>query len=90
MVTIDNVSNFFSVVSNHENNKIRNMAFVGGIDLAFQRWDDEKHRVSDEEGVIYPGRHAFRAEFAIDYYGSDLQARITVNQLLRCSSPLEK
>jgi len=33
----------------------RNLAFVGGIDLAYQRWDDEKHRVVDEEGIIYPG-----------------------------------
>jgi hypothetical protein len=28
---------------------------VGGIDLAYQRWDDENHRVVDEEGVIFPG-----------------------------------
>jgi hypothetical protein len=34
----------------------RNLAFVGGVDLAYQRWDDEKHRVVDEEGTIYPGK----------------------------------
>lgn len=33
----------------------RNLAFVGGIDLAYQRWDDEQHRVADEDGIIYPG-----------------------------------
>ncbi|RYH29673.1 hypothetical protein EON65_07690 [archaeon] len=30
----------------------RNVAFLGGVDLAFQRWDDEKHRVTDEDGVM--------------------------------------
>lgn len=30
----------------------RNVAFVGGIDLAFNRWDDELHRVSDEDGLM--------------------------------------
>lgn len=34
----------------------RNVAFVGGIDLAFNRWDDEKHEVSDELGLRYPGK----------------------------------
>jgi hypothetical protein len=33
----------------------RNLAFVGGIDLAYQRWDDEQHRVCDEDGVFFPG-----------------------------------
>jgi hypothetical protein len=30
----------------------RNLCFIGGVDLAFQRWDDEQHRVSDEDGVV--------------------------------------
>lgn len=30
----------------------RNLCFVGGVDLAFQRWDDELKRVSDEDGVL--------------------------------------
>ena len=34
----------------------RNVAFVGGIDLAFNRWDDENHRVEDEDGLLFPGR----------------------------------
>ena len=34
----------------------RNVAFVGGIDLAFNRWDNEEHRVEDEDGLLYPGR----------------------------------
>lgn len=34
----------------------RNVAFVGGIDLAFNRWDNEEHRVEDEDGVLFPGR----------------------------------
>jgi hypothetical protein len=29
----------------------RNMAFVGGIDLAFQRWDNQHHLVADEDGL---------------------------------------
>lgn len=29
----------------------RNIAFVGGIDLAFNRWDDENHNVADEDGL---------------------------------------
>lgn len=40
----------------------RNLCFVGGIDLAFTRWDDERHRVADEEGLMYeqrmPQQHA--------------------------------
>jgi phospholipase D1/2 len=30
----------------------RNMAFIGGIDLAFQRWDDEHHHIVDEDGLL--------------------------------------
>jgi hypothetical protein len=26
---------------------------VGGVDMAFQRWDDEQHRVADEDGIMY-------------------------------------
>lgn len=33
----------------------RNSAFVGGVDLAFQRWDDELHRISDEDGLMIVG-----------------------------------
>jgi phospholipase D1/2 len=31
----------------------RNLCFVGGVDMAFQRWDDEQHRVADEDGIMY-------------------------------------
>ena len=34
----------------------RNIAFVGGIDLAFNRWDDETKSLADEDGLKYPGR----------------------------------
>jgi phosphatidylserine/phosphatidylglycerophosphate/cardiolipin synthase-like enzyme len=34
----------------------RNMAFVGGIDLAFNRWDDEQKSLADEDGLRYPGK----------------------------------
>eukprot|EP01038_Epipyxis_sp_PR26KG_P013202 gene13202-17691_t len=37
----------------------RNLAFAGGIDLSFQRWDDEKHIIADELGTIFPG-HDYR------------------------------
>eukprot|EP00981_Chlorochromonas_danica_P012554 scaffold5146_cov164-Ochromonas_danica.AAC.3 len=37
----------------------RNVAFVGGVDLAYQRWDDEKHSIADEDGVRFPG-HDYR------------------------------
>lgn len=32
-------------------NFIRNLCFIGGVDLAFTRWDDEKHSVTDEDGT---------------------------------------
>lgn len=40
--------------SHHEKLLIidRNVAFVGGVDLAFQRYDDELHQVTDELGVL--------------------------------------
>jgi len=43
--------------SHHEKLVIidRNIAFVGGIDVAFQRWDDDRHDVVDEDGIKYPG-----------------------------------
>lgn len=34
----------------------RNVAFVGGIDLAFNRWCDAAHHVADEDGILFPGR----------------------------------
>eukprot|EP01031_Cornospumella_fuschlensis_P036058 gene36058-43728_t len=37
----------------------RNVTFVGGVDFAFQRWDDEQHRVTDEDGILFPG-HDYR------------------------------
>lgn len=33
----------------------RNVAFVGGTDLAVNRWDNAAHSVTDEEGLTYPG-----------------------------------
>jgi phosphatidylserine/phosphatidylglycerophosphate/cardiolipin synthase-like enzyme len=33
----------------------RNIAFVGGIDLAIGRWDDESHDMVDPFGLKYPG-----------------------------------
>jgi len=30
---------------------LRNLCFIGGVDLAFTRWDDEKHSVTDEDGI---------------------------------------
>lgn len=47
--------------SHHEKSVVidRNLCFIGGVDLAFQRWDDEHHRVADEEGTIFPG-HDYR------------------------------
>lgn len=43
--------------SHHEKLVIidRNIAFVGGIDLSYQRYDDESHAVADEDGVRFPG-----------------------------------
>lgn len=44
--------------SHHEKLVIidRNAAFVGGIDLAFNRWDDARHDLGDEFGLKYPGK----------------------------------
>lgn len=33
----------------------RDKAFVGGIDLAFHRWDDEAHQLFDVDGIKFPG-----------------------------------
>jgi phosphatidylserine/phosphatidylglycerophosphate/cardiolipin synthase-like enzyme len=43
--------------SHHEKLVIidRSSMYVGGIDLAFQRWDDENHRLADEDGILFPG-----------------------------------
>ena len=29
---------------------------MGGIDLAYNRWDDSNHLVADEDGVLFPGK----------------------------------
>ena len=29
----------------------RNLAFVGGIDLAYSRFDDDLHQATDEDGI---------------------------------------
>eukprot|EP00602_Paraphysomonas_sp_CaronLab_P007254 CAMPEP_0185035158 /NCGR_PEP_ID=MMETSP1103-20130426/25973_1 /TAXON_ID=36769 /ORGANISM="Paraphysomonas bandaiensis, Strain Caron Lab Isolate" /LENGTH=1446 /DNA_ID=CAMNT_0027572105 /DNA_START=681 /DNA_END=5021 /DNA_ORIENTATION=+ len=43
--------------SHHEKLVIidRCTAFVGGLDLAFNRYDDFQHSLVDEDGVMYPG-----------------------------------
>ena len=44
--------------SHHEKLVIidRNIAFVGGIDIAFHRWDDEKHQLFDIKRTKFPGK----------------------------------
>uniref|UniRef100_A0A158R3R6 Phospholipase n=1 Tax=Syphacia muris TaxID=451379 RepID=A0A158R3R6_9BILA len=44
------------------------VAFVGGIDLCYGRWDDARHRLVDLGSVKYDNRHAFNAtsEFSIN------------------------
>ena len=44
--------------SHHEKLVIidRSVAFVGGIDLAFHRWDDEAHQLFDISGIKFPGK----------------------------------
>ena len=43
--------------SHHEKLVIidRNLAFAGGIDPCFGRWDDTSHCLTDVDGVLYPG-----------------------------------
>lgn len=43
--------------SHHEKTVVidRNLVYVGGVDLAFQRWDDGEHRCVDEDGTHCPG-----------------------------------
>jgi hypothetical protein len=43
--------------SHHEKLVIvdRNLAFAGGIDPCFGRWDDATHSLTDEEGTLFPG-----------------------------------
>lgn len=43
--------------SHHEKLVIvdRSSVYVGGVDLAFQRWDDENHCLADEDGILLPG-----------------------------------
>lgn len=43
--------------SHHEKLVIvdRNLAFAGGIDPCFGRWDDTQHTLCDEEGTLFPG-----------------------------------
>ena len=36
------------------------MGFIGGIDPCFGRWDDEKHLLTDEDGVLFPGRDYYQ------------------------------
>jgi len=47
--------------SHHEKTVVidRSLCFIGGVDLAFTRWDDELKRLADEDGLIYPG-HDYR------------------------------
>lgn len=44
--------------SHHEKLTIvdRNLAFVGGIDMAVGRWDDDIKGLDDEDGLKYPGK----------------------------------
>ena len=47
--------------SHHEKSVVidRSLCFIGGVDLAFTRWDDDLKRLSDEDGLVYPG-HDYR------------------------------
>ena len=47
--------------SHHEKSVVidRSVCYLGGVDLAFTRWDDDLKRLSDEDGLIYPG-HDYR------------------------------
>ena len=44
--------------SHHEKLTVvdRNLAFVGGIDLAVGRWDDAEKSLDDEDGIKYIGK----------------------------------
>eukprot|EP00602_Paraphysomonas_sp_CaronLab_P005081 CAMPEP_0185033702 /NCGR_PEP_ID=MMETSP1103-20130426/22923_1 /TAXON_ID=36769 /ORGANISM="Paraphysomonas bandaiensis, Strain Caron Lab Isolate" /LENGTH=1391 /DNA_ID=CAMNT_0027570077 /DNA_START=374 /DNA_END=4549 /DNA_ORIENTATION=- len=48
--------------SHHEKIVIvdRTVGFVGGIDPCFGRYDDERHLLSDEDGVIFPGKDYYQ------------------------------
>eukprot|EP00026_Physarum_polycephalum_P002524 Phypoly_transcript_02531.p1 GENE.Phypoly_transcript_02531~~Phypoly_transcript_02531.p1 ORF type:complete len:849 (+),score=113.98 Phypoly_transcript_02531:14-2560(+) len=41
----------------------RKIAFVGGLDLTFTRWDTPKHTIVDEDSAFFPGS---------DYYHTDM------------------
>lgn len=47
--------------SHHEKSVVidRSVCYLGGVDLAFTRWDDDLKRLSDEDGLVYPG-HDYR------------------------------
>jgi hypothetical protein len=32
------------------------IAFIGGVDLGYNRYDDEHYRLADPEGIHFPGR----------------------------------
>ena len=36
------------------------MSFIGGIDPCFGRWDDERHLLTDEDGVLFPGKDYYQ------------------------------
>eukprot|EP00026_Physarum_polycephalum_P002384 Phypoly_transcript_02390.p1 GENE.Phypoly_transcript_02390~~Phypoly_transcript_02390.p1 ORF type:complete len:530 (+),score=92.43 Phypoly_transcript_02390:85-1674(+) len=44
----------------------RKIAFVGGLDLTFTRWDTPKHVIVDEDSTFFPGS---------DYYHTDMGSK---------------
>uniref|UniRef100_A0A4W4ERY9 Phospholipase n=1 Tax=Electrophorus electricus TaxID=8005 RepID=A0A4W4ERY9_ELEEL len=52
----DHVSSSVYLWAHHEKIVVidQSVAFVGGIDLAYGRWDDREHRLTDVGSIIYP------------------------------------
>jgi phospholipase D1/2 len=41
------------------------VAFVGGIDLCYGRWDDERHRMIDLGSVYFSAKHTISNDFSM-------------------------
>lgn len=66
------------------------IAFVGGVDLCYGRWDDVRHKLDDLGSVQYGSQHAVCAAGDLNVVGAFLNQFLKSGLTLLFFSFLEK